>query len=115
MQLIRRGSTGAPAAEVRTTLVTLGLLADTASAPADPDDVLFDAACELALREFQQARGLVVDGIVGPESWRALVAARWRLGDRLLHRSVTDPMVGDDVRALQERLLEMGYDVGRAD
>ena len=28
---------------------------------------------------------------------------------------VTDPLVGEDVRALQERLLEMGYDVGRAD
>src|SRR5439155_7444620 len=25
------------------------------------------------------------------------------------------PLVGDDVRQLQERLLEMGYDVGRAD
>jgi N-acetylmuramoyl-L-alanine amidase len=28
---------------------------------------------------------------------------------------VSEPLVGEDVRALQERLLEMGYDVGRAD
>jgi N-acetylmuramoyl-L-alanine amidase len=28
---------------------------------------------------------------------------------------VAEPLVGDDVRQLQERLLEMGYDVGRAD
>ncbi len=26
-----------------------------------------------------------------------------------------DPLTGEDVRSLQERLLEMGYDVGRAD
>lgn len=116
MQFIKRGTTGPAAAEVKTTLVTLGLIADTAiEAPEPADDVLFDAVCELALREFQQSRGLVVDGIVGPETWKSLVAARWRLGDRVLHRSVSEPMLGDDVRMLQERLLEMGYDVGRAD
>jgi N-acetylmuramoyl-L-alanine amidase len=120
MQFITLGSTGPAAAEVRNTLVGLGLLAGarTGEGPdaGNPDDVLFDAACVLALREFQQSRGLVADGIVGPDTWRALVAARWELGDRVLRRSVADPMVGDDVRVLQERLLEMGYDVGsRAD
>ena len=29
--------------------------------------------------------------------------------------AMPEPLVGDDVRTLQERLLEMGYDVGRAD
>lgn len=116
MQFIKRGTTGPAAAEVKSTLVTLGLIADTtAPSPDTADDVLFDAVCELALREFQQSRGLVADGIVGPETWRSLVAARWRLGDRVLHRSVSEPMLGDDVRTLQERLLEIGYDVGRAD
>jgi N-acetylmuramoyl-L-alanine amidase len=111
VQLIRRGDRGPAAAEVRGTLVVLGLLGSGNGA----DDALFDAACELALREFQQARGLTADGVVGPETWRALVAARWRLGDRVLTWSMTNTMVGDDVHALQERLLEMGYDVGRAD
>jgi N-acetylmuramoyl-L-alanine amidase len=116
VQLIKRGDSGPAAAEVRATLVSLGLLAEGRhAAPEDPQSVLFDAACDLALREFQQSRGLSVDGIVGPETWRSLVASRWRLGDRLLHRSVSDPVVGDDVHTLQERLLEMGYDVGRAD
>ncbi|MCW2568891.1 MAG: putative N-acetylmuramoyl-L-alanine amidase, partial [Mycobacterium sp.] len=113
MQVIRRGDRGPAAAEVRATLVALGLLAGSDHGTGDDD--LFDAACELALREFQQARGLTVDGALGPETWHALVAARWRLGDRVLTWSVTDPMVGDDVHALQERLLEMGYDAGRAD
>ena len=100
MQLIKRGDTGPAAAEVRATLISLGLLAEGRhAAPEDPANVLFDAACDLALREFQQSRGLTVDGIVGPETWRSLVASRWRLGDRVLHRSVNDPMVGDDVES----------------
>jgi N-acetylmuramoyl-L-alanine amidase len=111
VQLIRRGDRGPAAAEVRSTLVVLGLL----EAGAVADDAVFDGACELALRDFQQGRGLTADGVVGAETWRALVAARWRLGDRVLTWSVTDPLVGDDVHTLQERLLEMGYDVGRAD
>jgi N-acetylmuramoyl-L-alanine amidase len=123
MQSIRRGDRGPAAAEVRSTLVALGLLAGTdgareagpAAGDLSGDEALFDAACELALREFQQARGLTADGVVGAETWRALVAARWRLGDRVLTWSVSDPMVGDDVHTLQDRLLEMGYDVGRAD
>ncbi len=117
MQVIKRGDSGPAVAEVRATLVSLGLLSGerVASATEDTAQVLFDATCELALREFQQARGLIADGLVGPETWRALVAARWRLGDRVLNLSLAEPLVGDDVRALQERLLEVGYDVGRAD
>jgi N-acetylmuramoyl-L-alanine amidase len=115
MQLIKRGDSGPAAHEVRQTLVTLGLLAPAAEGATDVDHALFDTACELALREFQQSRGMMVDGIVGQETWRALVAARWQLGDRVLMRSIGEPTVGDDVRALQERLLEMGYDAGRAD
>lgn len=118
MQLVKRGDVGPAAAEIRATLINLGLLAGSGEAPSaisNPDDIVFDAACELALREFQQSRGLVADGIVGQETWRALVAARYQFGDRLLSYSVSTPMVGDDIRELQERLLEIGYDVGRPD
>jgi N-acetylmuramoyl-L-alanine amidase len=75
----------------------------------------YDADTERAVRAFQQSRGLTVDGEVGDETWRALDAARWRLGARALYQAIPDPLVGEDVRTLQERLLEMGYDVGRAD
>jgi len=135
MRPIRRGDVGAAAGEVRATLVQLGLLdgpsGSLGGAHAWPDDAttarmllqaprgvpsaVFDEDCELAVRAFQQTRGLSADGVVGAETWRALVAARWRLGDRVLIRSLADPVVGDDVLALQERLLEMGYDAGRAD
>lgn len=107
MRSIRRGDTGPAVAEIRSILVGLDLL-DTAS------DV-FDDDMDKAVRAFQQSRGIGVDGLVGDETWGALDAARWRLGARTLYQSVTDPLVGEDVRALQERLLEMGYDTGRAD
>ena len=94
--------------EIRSILSNLGLL------PAGDSDY-FDHATDQAVRAFQQDRGLSVDGMVGSETWRALDAARWRLGARALYHAVSDPLVGEDVRALQERLLEMGYDVGRAD
>jgi N-acetylmuramoyl-L-alanine amidase len=95
--------------EIRTVLTSLGLLADVEGGAE------YDADTEIAVRSFQQSRGLSVDGKVGDETWRALDAARWRLGQRGLYQAVPEPLVGDDVRQLQERLLEMGYDLGRAD
>jgi N-acetylmuramoyl-L-alanine amidase len=94
--------------EIQTILVELGLL-------APPPVAVFDVATDRAVRTFQQSRGLSVDGRVGEETWRALDAARWRLGARTLYQAIPEPLVGEDVRALQERMLEMGYDIGRAD
>jgi N-acetylmuramoyl-L-alanine amidase len=108
MRTIRRGAQGAAVAEIHRILIGLDLM------PA-PATVEFDEATERAVRIFQQSRGLTVDGQVGDETWRSLDAARWRLGQRALYRTVADPLIGDDVRQLQERLLEMGYNVGRAD
>jgi N-acetylmuramoyl-L-alanine amidase len=108
---IRRGDNGPAVVEIRAILVGLDLL----GRPANGEAGVFDEATELAVRAFQQSRGLSADGLVGEETWRALDAARWRLGARTLYQAVSEPLVGEDVRALQERLLEMGYDVGRAD
>ena len=135
MRPIRRGDRGPAVVEIRAILVALGLL--ERPEPADSSPVShadsragngtgqgadpggqpdrFDEPTERAVRAFQQSRGLSVDGLVGDETWRALDAARWRLGARTLYQAIPDPLVGEDVRALQERLLEMGYDVGRAD
>jgi len=111
MRAIRRGERGAAVVEIRSILVVLGLL--SAEPPAGEPE--FDGDTERAVRAFQQSRGLSADGVVGEETWRALDAARWRLGQRALYHTVADPLIGDDVRQLQERLLEMGYNVGRAD
>ena len=64
---------------------------------------------------FQQQQGLNVDGIVGPETFRRLEEARWRLGDRVLSFSAGHMQIGDDATALQRRLTDMGFDSGRVD
>ncbi|WP_199513241.1 N-acetylmuramoyl-L-alanine amidase [Nucisporomicrobium flavum] len=107
MRSIRRGDTGPAVEEIRSILVGLDLL--------DTGGTEFDSATETAVRAFQQSRGLGVDGLVGPETWSALDGARWKLGARTLFHSVPTSLVGEDVRTLQERLLEMGFDTGRAD
>src|SRR2546429_8317323 len=113
MRTIRRGDRGPAVAEIRAVRRNVDVLpAATADAGGQAE---FDEQTELAVRAFQQRRGLSADGRVGEETWRALDAARWRLGARTLYQSVPEPLIGDDVRQLQERLLEMGYDVGRAD
>jgi N-acetylmuramoyl-L-alanine amidase len=111
MQLLRLGDRDRGVAEVRRILASLGLLGNTDPGVED----LFDSSTETALRAFQQRRGLTIDGIVGPESTRALQAARWRLGDRTLAHNATQQLVGDDVTELQRQLLEIGYNAGRLD
>jgi N-acetylmuramoyl-L-alanine amidase len=110
MQLLRRGDCDPAVVEIRATLRRFGLLT---GAPDPRNDEFFDADVEHAVRAFQQQRGLITDGIVGLATWRALREAGWRLGDRMLALMISAPMSGDDVVALQERLLELGYDPGR--
>jgi len=81
--------------------------------PVDPD--VFDDSLDRAVRAFQQQRGLSVDGLVGPTTYRVLDEARWRLGDRVLTYAPGSVVAGDDVVALQQRLLDLGFKVGRVD
>ncbi len=138
---LRLGVGGATVLELRHRLVQLGFLSadgstvsngrvpsstsandtdgDRRNAPVEVDadqpmDV-FDERLDRAVRNFQQQRGLRVDGIVDRETYQALDEARWRLGDRILSYAVRHPYVGDDVAGLQQRLIEMGFDCGRAD
>ncbi len=114
--VLQRGDTGAGVTDVREILSQLGLLRKPGHrAPADVQGAEYDAAVELAIRHFQQVRGLSVDGIVGRETYDAMTSARWRFGDRLLQHSVNRPLHGDDVMTLQERLTGLGYDAGKPD
>lgn len=110
MQLLRTGASGPAVAEVRSALRAFGLLPP--EVPGAPDDE-YDAEVQNAVRAFQQGRGLITDGVVGPATYRALREARWTLGDRMLGLMISAPMTGDDVSTLQERLLELGFDPGR--
>jgi N-acetylmuramoyl-L-alanine amidase len=114
MQVFRHGDRGSAVAEIRAKLEQLGLL-ERSPGDRQAGDAVFDEATDLAVRGFQQGRGLRVDGVVGPETYRALDEAHWRFGDRLLSYTVAHPTVGDDVAALQQRLLDLGFDTGRCD
>ncbi|MBN9608297.1 MAG: N-acetylmuramoyl-L-alanine amidase [Actinobacteria bacterium 69-20] len=110
--MLRRGDRDATLLPLRASLASLGLL-PAHTAPADP--LLFDENVDAAIRAFQQQRGLIVDGRVGPVTQRELIAAKWSLGDRTLSYTLSAPMSGDDVVELQSRLCELGYDVGQTD
>jgi N-acetylmuramoyl-L-alanine amidase len=107
-RLWHKGDSGPVVTEIRSTLTRLGLIDAS-------DSDRFDQQVDLAIRAFQQQRGLKVDGMVGGQTYRALDEARWRLGDRVLRVESPRLMRGDDVAALQSRLLTMGFDVGRVD
>lgn len=114
MRVLRRGDVGPDVAEIRSLLVGLGLLT-MPNGSETGQDVVFDAEIEHAVRAFQQRRGLITDGIVGPATYRSLRGASYHLGSRPLAYLMSSQVHGDDVFALQERLTELGYDGGRPD
>ncbi len=109
---LRLGARGAAVAEIRVALASLGLV-------ENPDAELttgrhialdfFDADLDHAVRAFQQQRGLLVDGVVGEATYRALKEASYRLGARTLNHQFGAPMYGDDVATLQARLQDLGF------
>lgn len=111
----RRGDSGPAVAEVRAKLAVLGLVQASLDPLAESASAEFDEATDRAVRQFQQQRGITVDGIVGPQTYHALDEARWRLGDRILSYVPARLIAGDDVATLQQRLLDMGFDCGRVD
>lgn len=68
-----------------------------------------------AIRAFQQERGLIADGIIGPITRMHLHDARFTFGDRTLTDEIRGPIRGDDVLVLQNQLHELGYYTGRVD
>ncbi len=105
---LRRGHHGDPVRDLQHRLIGAGCR-------IDPSEIgRFDATTEAAVREFQTRRSVRVDGVVGPETWSALVESGFAFGDRLLyHRSPN--LRGDDVLALQRLLNRLGFDSGRED
>lgn len=104
---LRPGASGEAVRDVQRRLAEAGH-------PVDDEPGAFGPGTDAAIRTFQQARGLVVDGICGRDTWAALVEAGYELGDRLLY--LRTPMLrGDDVAVLQRKLSALGFDAGRVD
>ena len=108
---LRNGDVDPAVAEVRQRLARLGILSQ--SATGQPE--LFDDALTDAVQLFQQSRGLTVDGIVGPQTFRRLEEARWILGDRVLSYLPGKMIHGEDVATLQHKLQELGFQLDRLD
>lgn len=124
MHRLRHGDHGPAVAEIRGTLTKLGYLHHGTSGirreSADgahwvAPDAIFDHQLDSAVRAFQQQRGLLVDGIVGPATYRSLREASYRLGARTLIYQLSAPLYGDDVAALQAKLQDLGFYAGRVD
>ena len=83
--------------------------------PISPDEIgSFGPETEAGVRAFQTRRTIRVDGVVGRETWAALVESGFELGDRLLYLRSPN-LRGDDVTELQRTLNRLGFDAGRED
>ncbi len=108
MRLYRIGDSGSPVRDIQDRLAALGFDPET-----DPRG-WFGEATLSAVVAFQKTRGIDPDGVVGPDTWRSLYEAGFRIGDRLLF--LRRPMMrGEDIAELQSRLNSLGFDCGKVD
>jgi len=108
-RLFRLGDRDVAVGEIRARLANIGFSVET------DEPQFFDERMDQSVRAFQQARGLNVDGVVGPHTLRRLEEAHWSLGDRQLSFLPGHLIFGDDVISLQQRLSSMGFDCGKVD
>lgn len=106
MRLYKLSDSGDPVRDIQGRLLALGY--DLAVSGSFTDET------EAAVRAFQVDRGLTADGVVGPETWRVLYEAGYRLGDRLLFLRRPHQR-GEDIAELQSRLSQLGFDPGKVD
>lgn len=109
MRPIRQGDRGSAVEDVQRRLLSLGY-----DIGASGVDGVFLGATLAAVRTFQTTHALAEDGIVGPDTWSALVDATFHLGDRLLYLRLPY-FHGRDVRVLQGALNALGFACGQPD
>ncbi|MDI6715642.1 MAG: peptidoglycan-binding protein [Actinomycetota bacterium] len=109
MQFFARGDRGNEVVDIQVRLSTLGY-----NLGPNGVDGCFGKFTEEAVKKFQRDRNLAVTGIVNRETWKALVEATYKLGDRLLYLRL--PFFrGDDVKELQLSLNALGFNTGKVD
>jgi len=109
MRPVRPGDRGPAVEDIQRRLLALGYDLGRTGV----DGVFFGATME-AVRAFQATRELAGDGIVGDETWSALVDASFTLGDRMLYLRLPH-FHGRDVASLQQALNALGFACGVSD
>ena len=113
--LIKSGVSGSAVLRLQVRLEELGYYSSAQNSVCGSADVA-------AIRAFQQMNGLTVDGIAGYDTQVRLYSDSAVMADGRLAGSLTvayetlkKGMTGDAVKALQNRLIELGYLTGTAD
>lgn len=109
MRPVRPGDRGSAVEDIQRRLLALGYDLGRTGV----DGVFFGATAE-AVRSFQSKLLLAEDGLVGDETWSALVDAGFILGDRMLYLRLPH-FHGRDVASLQQALNALGFACGNSD
>jgi peptidoglycan hydrolase-like protein with peptidoglycan-binding domain len=109
MRPVRPGTRGPAVEDIQRRLLTLGY----DLGPTGVDGVFLGLTAE-AVRAFQQQFDLSEDGVVGDETWSALVDAGFTFGDRTLYLRLPH-FHGRDVLVLQQALNVLGFAAGATD
>ncbi|MBV9453356.1 MAG: N-acetylmuramoyl-L-alanine amidase [Rubrobacter sp.] len=106
MRALSRGDRGREVVDLQTRLLSLGFGLGNRGM-----DGVFGPRTELAVKAFQQDMGILSDGVVGEITWREIVEAGYKPGERLLYLR-HPPFRGVDVMELQRMLNDLGFDPG---
>ncbi|MDO8986769.1 MAG: peptidoglycan-binding protein, partial [Coriobacteriia bacterium] len=109
MRPILPGSRGPAVEDIQRRLLRLGY----PLGPTGVDGVFLGMTTD-AVRSFQTTLGLSEDGVVGDETWAALVDETFTLGDRTLYLRLPH-FHGKDVSLAQEALNALGFVCGDLD
>jgi len=109
MKPVRPGDRGPAVEDIQRRLLSLGY----DLGPTGVDGVFLGLTDE-AVRAFQSQFALSEDGLVGDETWSALVDASFTFGDRSLYLRLPH-FHGRDVRVLQQALNQLGFACGAID
>lgn len=112
---LRRRDASRRVVTLREALLRAGVTLSYLAPDSVNDPTIFDDHVDAAVRAFQQSRGLIVDGVAGPDTQRALQEAQFKFGDRTLSHIEGSPLRGDDVAELQRHLSHLGFYYGHID
>ena len=117
-QTLRKNDSGDAVAQLQEALISLGYLSGKA-------DGNYGAKTVEAVRAFQKANGLTVDGAAGEQTQKVLYGGNAKKSStQAAAASATAApsngtmrvgSTGSDVRSLQQRLIELGFLAGKAD